>query len=287
MLTGWELGAAFVLPAAVTALLVVAGWRLVHHHYSARASRTWAGPAAVGAGVAAGWLAQFGWTGLPPHDVVDWLLPLTIPLVVAGTFDALGWVPPPARVLAIALAVPFSFLLIAWPALTNSGGAGLPWELLAAVALAMVPLVSLDALVGQISTARYAAVMLACAGPAAVVLTGSGSARLGLIGVILASAMFGLLGASVPLGRAGRARGVTLVCGTLLAGLLWSGYLYASLRPLDAVLLAVAPCLAWVGPFVPRRWGWLVHVAGQLGVVLAASGSAALRAWLELRDSGL
>ena len=76
-----------------------------------------------------------------------------------------------------------------------------------------------------------------------------------------------------------------MVCGTLLAGLLWCGYLYANLKTSNALLLAIAPNMAWCGRWAPRRFGWLIHVAAQLGLVLAVAGVAVLRAWLEFQSS--
>jgi hypothetical protein len=90
------------------------------------------------------------------------------------------------------------------------------------------------------------------------------------------------MGANIVLGRAGLGRGIVLVCGTLLAGLLWCGQIYASLNTSDA-LLAIAPSMGWFGRWAPRRFGWLVHVAVQMAIVLAVAAIAVGRAWLEFR----
>lgn len=283
MFTWGDLLCGVVLPAAVTGGLLLAGWRLVRRSYSARDSRSWAGPLAVATGFAAGYLALFGWPGIPPHDALDWLLLLAAPLAVLGSFDSYYRLPPPARVMLIAVAVPICFLVLAWPLLSGSGHANLPLQLVVATAVAMVSLASVDALATRTSAGRLSALLLAVAVPAAVVLGCSGSARLGLIATVLAATQAGAMGANIVLGRAGLGRGIVLVCGTLLAGLLWCGQLYANLQTGDALLLAIAPNMAWLGRWAPRRFGWLVHVAVQMGFVLAVAASAAIRAWLEFR----
>lgn len=91
------------------------------------------------------------------------------------------------------------------------------------------------------------------------------------------------MGANIVLGRAGLGRGIVLVCGTLLAGLLWCGQIYAGLNTSNALLLAIAPSMAWFGHWAPRRYGWLVHVAVQMALVLAVAAVAAVRAWQAFR----
>ena len=88
MFTWGDFLAGAVLPAAVTGGLLLAGWRLARWKYSARDSRTWVGPVAVAAGFMAGYLALFGWPGIPPHDAIDWLLPLAVPLGALGLLDS-------------------------------------------------------------------------------------------------------------------------------------------------------------------------------------------------------
>jgi hypothetical protein len=281
MLTWNHLLLGVVLPAVVTGGVMLAGWRLVRHRYSARESRSWAGPLAVALGFIAGYLALFGWPGLPPHDAVDWLLPLAAPLAVAGTIDSYYRLPPPGRVLSIAVAAPTSFLLLAWPLLPSPGQNALPLHLLLATAIAVTLLVAVDALAARTSAGRLSALLLAVTAPAAVVLGCSGSARLGLIATLLAATQVGAMGANIVLGRAGLGRGIVVVCGTLMAGLLWCGHLYANLQTCDAVLLAIAPNMAWFGRWGPRQFGWLMHVALQMSLVLAVAAVAAGRAWFE------
>ena len=90
------------------------------------------------------------------------------------------------------------------------------------------------------------------------------------------------MGANIVLGRAGVGHGIVLVCGTLLAGLLWCGQIYAGLNTSNA-LLAIAPSMGWFGRWAPRRYGWLVHVGVQMALVLAVAAVAVVRAWQAFR----
>jgi hypothetical protein len=285
MFSAGEWFAAILLPAVVSATVLVAGWRVTRHRYSSRESRSWAGPPAVALGFAVAWLALFGWTGLPPHDAIDWLLPLALPLVLLGLLESFYRWPPPAGVLAIALAASATLLLISWPLL--GADVSFSGRLFLATTLAMVTLVPLDLLAQRLSFGRMSAILFAVAAPAAVTLACSGSARLGLIATALAATQVGGMAAGVVLGRSATARGVVLVFGSLLAGLLWSGYVYASLSVVDGLLLTAAPSAAWLGRWAPRRFGWSVNFTTQVGAVLAVASIAAMRAWLEFRASGL
>jgi len=287
MFSAWELFAAIVLPLAVSAVVLVAGWRVTRHRYGSRESRSWAGPPAVSLAFAASWLALFGWTGLPPHDAIDWLLPLTIPLLLLGLLESFYRWPPPAGVLAIAMAVAVTLLAISWPMLGASAEDGFSGQLFLATTLAMLTLIPLDRLAQRLSFGRMSAILLAVGAPAAVTLGCSGSARLGLIATALAATQAGGVAGGIVLGSSATARGVVLVFGSLLAGILWSGYAYASLSVVDGLLLTAAPSAAWLGRWAPRRFGWSVNFASQVGAVLVVAMIAAVRAWLEFRESGL
>ncbi len=284
MFTWGEMLAGVVLSAAATGGVLFVGWRLARHRHSARDSRSWAGPPAVAAGFVAGYLVLFGWPGFPPLDAVDWLLMLAVPLAALGLADSYFRVPPPGRVLLIALAVPASFLLLARPLLSLAGQDELSLQLFVATGVTVAVLVATDMLAARSSAGRFSAILLAVAIPSAVVLGCSGSARLGMIGVLLAATQAGALGMNIVLGRAGLGRGIVVVFGTLLAGLLLCGSLYAELSTSNAMLLAAAPNMAWLGRHGPRRFGWLTHVAIQVGLVLAVAGLAAVRAWNALPD---
>ncbi len=283
----WKLFATLVLPAGVCALVLVAGWRMTRHRLSSRDSRSWAGPLATATGFVTGYLAVFGWTGLPPHDALDWLLPLALPLALLGMLQSYYRWPLPAAVMAIAVAVAATLVLVSWPLLALRTDESLHWKLFAATTVAMCTLIPLDRLAQRLSLGRMSAILLAVAAPAAVTLGCSGSMRLALIGTVLAATQAGALAAGVVLGGSAVARGVALVFGSLLAGLLWIGFAYASLSASNALLLAAAPSCAWLGRWAPRRFGWSVNFASQVGAVLAVAFLALGRAWLEFGASGL
>jgi hypothetical protein len=283
MFTWADVWAGLALPAAVTAGLLLVAWRAWHRQRSARESRSRGGPLAVGAGFGAGYLALFGWPGVPPGDIVDWLFFLAVPLAAVGLVDSLLRMPLAGRVVLIALAVPAALLLLARPLLA----AGEPiagetsTQLMLFTAVAASSLVALDALAVRISAARLSAILLVLAVPAAIVMTLAGSLRYGQIALLLAATQVGALAANVALGRAAVGRGTVLVFGTLFVGLLWCGNGYAELNTFDALVLLAAPNAAWLAFLLPRRIGWLGQVVLQLSFVLGTAGIAMARAWMQ------
>jgi hypothetical protein len=283
MFTRADLWAGLLLPAAVTAGLLIVACRATRRRMPARDSRSWAGPLATGAGFVAGYLALFGWVGLPPGDAVNWLFFLAPALALVGTVVACGRMALPGRLLLIALVVPLSLVLLSWPLLSAQGAASgeLETRLSIAAALAIATVAGLDALSARISAARFDAILLAASAPAAIVLMLSGSQRLGQVGGILSATAAAALAAHLILGPAAVARGVGLVFATLLAGLLWCGNLYAELTTPDALILAVAPNLAWLAELLQEHLGRRGTLLAQGLIVLAVAGVAVARAWIE------
>ncbi|MEX0679168.1 MAG: hypothetical protein WD063_18985 [Pirellulales bacterium] len=281
MLTWGDVWAGLVLPGATTAGLLVVGWWVAERRLPARQSRSWAGPLAVGAGFAAGYLALFGWPGFPPPDAVDWLLFLAPALVVVGLLDGCLQMPLGGRIVSITVAVPAAIVLLSWPLVGANPQGELLARLVYAAALGAVSLIALDALSSRVSAARLSAILLAVALPAAALLSLSGSLRYGQIAGLLAAAEAGALAVNLVLGPGASGRGTVVVAGTLLAGLVCSGNLYAELTPSDAVLLAAAPTVAWVARAVPPRFGRLAQTLVQIGLVLALAGIPVVRARLE------
>ncbi len=91
----------------------------------------------------------------------------------------------------------------------------------------------------------------------------------------------GALAANLALGSAALGRGTVLVFGTLLAALVLGGMLYSNVRAGDAVLLAIAPNMAWLERFVPRRASRTGHLLVQVALVLAVASVPAVRLWMQ------
>ncbi|REK09946.1 MAG: hypothetical protein DWQ37_17755 [Planctomycetota bacterium] len=280
MFTWADFWGGFVLPGMVTGGLLLAGWRGTRRRWSARESRSWAGPLAVAAGFAAGYLALLGWPGFPPLDAVDWPLFLALPLAPLGLLDARWRLDLPVRVLLLLAAVATAIVLIAWPLLSAEGASeGIGWRVVVATLVSMIFLVPLDVMAVRAWAGRYAAIALAAAAPAAAVLMLSGSAKLGFAGGVLAVTQLAAWMAYVIQGRAAFARGCVLVFGTLMASLLWSASLYAELWTFDALLLGLAPQMAWLRYAIPLRAGWFARSIAPVLLVLAVACVPVVRLW--------
>jgi hypothetical protein len=283
MFTWTDVWAGMLVPAGMTAGVLIAGWRLARHAMSARDSRSWAGPIATGAGFAAGYLALFGWPGFPPAEAADWLVFLALPLAALGLVAAYLQMAMPLRAVLLAIAVPAVLWILARPLLTaREPMAGDTFaRLMIASGAGVVSLVALDGLSGRASALRQSAILLAAAVPAAAALVLAGSLRYAEIAAILAASEAGALAAYLVLGHAALARGSVFVVGTLLGGLLWCGHSYADLATSDALLLAAAPNMAWLAYLVPWRIGRLGQTVLQLILVAGVAGAAVARAWTQ------
>jgi len=276
MLTSYEAWAGIALPAAVTALALIAGWRVGRRRLSASASRSYAGPLAVGLGFVAGYAALFEWPALPPHESLEWLPWCALPLAACGMFEAaspsLG-----ARVLAASAWSPLIVTLIGWPLV---GGAGLSAWAAAGITLALFSLViASEELANRVSAARLGAMYLAVALLASATLTISGSLRLGQIALVLAATQAGALIARPLLGRAGEGRGVSLVFYVLLTGLLGYGWLFSELSAASAALLLTAPQVGWLAIDSPRHFSSRRRAVMQVAVVALVAGLSLALAW--------
>jgi hypothetical protein len=283
MFTVNDLWAGVARPLVLTAATVVIAAHITRRRFTARDSRSWAGPLAVGIGFAGGYWSLFGWGGFPPLDASEWLLFLTLPLVILGTLDSLLHVGLPGTLLTTVVAAPSAMLLLSWP-LVKSHDTFQPDALLLTVvasALTVGWIVAMDALAARVSAARLSAILLVAAAPASVALGLSGSQRLAQIGGALAATQAGAMVAHLGLGHAGVGRGSMLVSGVLYAGLLLCGHVYAQLTLVNAVLLFAAPAVAWAAQIPGHRFDGRKRWVTQLAAVAAVAGWAMLRAILE------
>ena len=276
-----DLLAGVALPIVVTAAMLLAGWFGLRHRLSARDSRSWAGPLAIGAGLAAGYWGLFGFGELPPLDATEWLFLFTPILLLLGLSDSLARVPLQFRLVSIAAGVPASLGLLLWPLLKGNQLDSRPSVLFVAASLALIGwIAAMDALASRVSAAQLSAILFCASAPAAVVLLVSGSQRFGQIGGVLAATQLAGWLVNYMLGPAAVGRGVALVFGIPFGGLLLSGYCYAELSLADALLLLAAPLAPWVVILLSRRFHRLPIVAAQLALVLMPAGSAVVQAMI-------
>ena len=277
MLTTRDLMLGILLPAALAAAVLTAGWWTTRRRLGHRDGRLWAGPMAIGVGFGGGWLTLFGREHVPPVDVTGWLFIAMVPLVALASAEAWYRFPPQVRVGAGVLAVGALFWLLAAPRMSpdNPDRQDTLLVLTVAVPLAVGWIVVTDQMGRRVSSARLSAIFLATGFAAAWALGHSGTQRLAQIAAALAATQGGLLAASLWLGPSVAGRGVALVFGVLSGGLLVCGCLYAELRIGAAFALFVAPCAAWLAEPWARRLGPRQTAALQLALVAGTACAAA------------
>ncbi len=286
MLTLGDLLYGVALPAALAAGVLLASWRAMRGRASARDSRSWAAPLAIGAGFVGGWLALFGRPEFPPLDATDWLFFAAPALVALALCDAYLGIPPQGRYASWFVAIPPTCWVLARP-LAAAGDEQIGIVAVASMIAALAWIFLIDALASRVSAARLSGLLLAAVVPASVVLILSGSQRLAQIGMLLAATQAGALVANLIMGPAGVGRGVSLVFGALYGGLLFCGQHYAELSPVDAAILYAAPLAAWIVQrlsvrFEPRSAGAL-----ECWLVLAAASVAVADAWMRFEAARL
>jgi hypothetical protein len=282
MFTARDLCAGVALPAGLSCLVLLVAWRLTRRRMSAYRSRSWAGPLAVGLGFVAGFAALFAWPELPPRDVVEWLAWLAMPLALAGTVEAWGGPSLLVRTIAAAAFSPLVVVLLAKPLLgraTVDGGVT-SWQLATAAWLGLACLMTAGQLAQRVSAARFSAIQAATLVPASATLALAGSAWLGQMALLLAATQVGVLAAQAIFGRAALATGIALPLGVMFGGLLWYGCFYSNLSIWCALLLYLAPQIAWLSLEWPRQFSSMRRVGLQVASVALVACAALLLAWV-------
>lgn len=242
-----------ILPAAIIAMMVAAcvcGCALCLRDKRAQAAL---GPLALGLAYLSGHLFITGWVPFPPADTTNWLPCFALAGAVlgafCGVFPAKSWV----RVFIFALVSGGALKLLLKPKFQYgwSLSQGWTWVVCLGSAILLLALI-VDALVRRTATAVEvpAFLLITCAGTFGALML-SGSMLLGQFAVVLAAAVFGSLILAV--GKGAMGRGIVPVFSLILGTLLISGYFFAELPAVSAVLLAWAPVLALAPISIPSR----------------------------------
>jgi hypothetical protein len=242
-----------ILPATVIAMMVAAAVCGLALYWGKERARVALGSLALGLAYLSGHLVIAGWAPFPPTDTTNWLPYFALAAAVLGAscgmLPAKAW----ARALIFALVSAGALRLLLKPKFQYGWSLSEGWISVACLAGAMVLLaIILDALVRRAATAfdMPAVLLITCAGTFGALML-SGSMLLGQFAAVLGAAVFGslvLTARKVALGR-----GIVPVFSLLLGALLVSGYFFADLPAVSAVLLAFAPVLALVPIGMPSK----------------------------------
>lgn len=232
-----------ILPAVLLAMSVAAGVHGLAWCMGTRRAHQPLTPAALGLGYFFGHFFITGWTPFPPTDTTNWLPYVGLAAAGLGMF----WRAFPKAAFAgvsLALLAVCALRLLLEPKFRYGWtvGQGWIWVIVLGIGLASLGVI-LSALVRRSSAAfefPFVVLMVGAGSSGALML--SGSFLLGQFGAVLVGAICSALVFS----RRGSAEieGIAPVVSVLLGVLLVSGYFFADLPGLSAVLLAGAPALA-------------------------------------------
>ncbi len=273
------------VPLLIGAALALVAWK-PWRNAEARAPALWLIVPALGGGYLIAFCAVFRWPSLPPHDVTHWLALWCAVATVIGIAQSLarwpGWASWSVRVL-LSGASTWLFLgptrAYVWEPAT-----GMLWTGVLAVAM-IVLWTALDDMAGRGTAASLTPVLLIVTLGTSLVLLFSGSAlhaqAFGALPAALAAfVLLSWLRPAVCLPGGAMTVPVVLLCGAWIGG-----YFYAETPLISAVLLFVAPIVAWIGElsFVRGRRAWLATAlrAGVTLVPVAASVIIAARAYFQ------
>lgn len=276
-----------LVPFAVCAMVLLV---FLAFGRSWRRSGTASDGVATGAiGLGAGYLACHvlvdGLPAFPPHENWQWLIFLAASAMVIAFVQALGrWLALVRLIAAIFLAGAGGWLLVR----TNQDHL---WAHRATIAAAMLLwFVALEPIAGRARGASLSLPLCCALISVSFVLILSGNAKLAQ----LAAGFAASLGAATILAwrwpLLGLGRGMVIVAGVLLIGLLFSGYsLSFSTVPTWAyVVAAAAPLTTWIGALPPLRnikpWQSTAIITATTIVV---SGGAVVGAFLAWRAASM
>jgi hypothetical protein len=216
----------------------------------------------------------------PPIESTSWLFFLPIALFPIALFlDFINFRLP---------ALPLLFLstsLILWQILRNDHAFSESAIIITFLAAAsFISYLSLTQLSPRIGGRSMHLILLLLVAASAQILFMSGSQTLGQTALILTAALAGTLPLSFYLK-------IPLTCGpTLLVLLLWYSLLIAALftanlTPLNAILLSLAPHLAWAAEFRAKSWPRPAQIALRFAAVLTPMLIAQIIAWRDFHEA--
>jgi hypothetical protein len=268
-----------LLPALISGGVLFVSWRGWRRN-APTIDGTWGGPIAIGLGYV---LCHAGTIGFPPFPAVEatqWLIYIAFVAIGLGLLESRLGERASVRWgirLLISAVIPFLLLQAVFKYRW-----GIVEGILGSVGLSAAILAfwtQLDALAERQIGGFPLLVLLSLTAGGSVVLVLSGSALLGQLSGGLAST----LGAGLIMAwwqpKLTLTRGAITVSAALLCGLWLNGYFYAEVPPESALLLYIAPSVAWIRWFGPvqrlGRWGPpIVSVAAVLVLVGLAVGFA-------------
>ena len=268
-----------IVPTVLSALAIASARRLDRGSPGGRRGR-WGVAVGLGLGFLAGYVGILGWPTFPTLDSTVWVawlaLMATVLGVVESTLDLPRWSRWTIRGLFVALILGLvlrSKVENGWTAIESAAWLG---------GLEMIFLASwwnLEEQAERLTGPGWVVPMgLVSAGWAVVQTLGAGASA-GQLNGVLASAFLGaLLTTGLRPGLA-LARGGPPVALTVLAGLGLTGYFYAEVPAVSAILLTLAPWAPWVDRigFIRRRSYW-TRASVRFLVVLLIVGVAAFTA---------
>jgi hypothetical protein len=217
---------------------------------------------------------------LPPVESTSWLFYLPIAVFpIALILDFVNF-----RLLAL----PLFFLsptLILWPILRNDHSFAESATIITLIASAsFLSYLSLTQLSPRIGGRSIHLILLLLLAASAQILFMSGSQTLGQTALILTAALAGALPLAFYL-KIPLTPGPTLLILLLSHGFLIAGLFTANLTPLNAILLAIAPHLAWLAEFRARNWPKFGQMSLRFAAVLIPMLVAQILAWRDFREA--
>jgi hypothetical protein len=253
MLSAREILLGFILPALIAAgLLILAFFRPLRAH-------SWLLTLGLAVGYMVGYLGMWGARPFPPIDTTHWLLYLPIPAAILGLLISSRWFPSALSiplVLVLYVATSLAILRPIFETITFPQAA----EVVALISLAgVLSFASLSTLAARDRSSSIHLIMFfILAGTAQVILMAK-TAYVAWTALILVAALAGALPLvwRLPISWRG---GPTLLVVLLWHALLISSFFFSRLSSSNAMLLLIAPHLAWLAegrrvqawPKVPR-----------------------------------